>query len=87
MALDGLRRERPQVELPDLPIVDDRPAYAELEHLADRLPPTERAAVVLRYGYDLAYGDIAEALGSSELAARQATSSGIRRLRREEGVA
>jgi len=87
VALDGLRRERPQVELPDLPIVDDRPAYAELEHLADRLPPTERAAVVLRYGYDLAYGDIAEALGSSELAARQATSSGIRRLRREEGVA
>jgi RNA polymerase sigma factor (sigma-70 family) len=87
VALDGLRRERPQVELPDLPIVDDRPAYAELEHLADRLPPTERAAVVLRYGYDLAYGDIAEALGSSELAARQAASSGIRRLRREEGVA
>ena len=30
-----------------------RPAYAELEHLADELPPTERAAVVLRYGYDL----------------------------------
>ena len=56
-------------------------------HLAERLPPTERAAVVLRYGYDLAYADIAEALGSSELAARQAASSGIRRLRKEEGVA
>ena len=32
---------------------DSRPAYLELEHLADELPPAERAAVVLRYGYDL----------------------------------
>jgi RNA polymerase sigma factor (sigma-70 family) len=87
VALDGLRREKPRAELPELSTADDRPAYAELEHLADRLPPTERAAVVLRYGYDLAYADIAEALGSSELAARQAASSGIRRLRRLEGVA
>jgi RNA polymerase sigma factor (sigma-70 family) len=87
VALDGLRREKPPAELPEVATVDDRPAYAELEHLADRLPPTERAAVVLRYGYDLAYADIAEALGSSELAARQAASSGIRRLRKEEGVA
>jgi RNA polymerase sigma factor (sigma-70 family) len=63
---------------------DSRPAYAELEHLAERLPPKERAAVVLRYGYDLDYADIATALGSSEDAARQAASSGIRRLRREE---
>jgi DNA-directed RNA polymerase specialized sigma24 family protein len=61
-----------------------RPAYAEIEHLADGLPPTERAAVVLRYGYDLSYEDIGAALGSSADAARQATSSGIRRLRRKE---
>ena len=61
---------------------DGRPAYAELEHLAGDLPPTERAAVVLRYGYDLPYADIAEALGSTEDAARQAASSGVRRLRR-----
>ena len=60
-----------------------RPAYLELEHLTDGLPPTERAAVVLRYGYDLPYGEIAEALGSSEEAARAAASSGVRRLRRE----
>jgi RNA polymerase sigma factor (sigma-70 family) len=59
-----------------------RPAYAELEHLAGELPRTERAAVVLRYGYDLAYADIAAALGSTEDAARQAASSGVRRLRR-----
>ena len=53
----------------------------ELEHLTDDLPPTERAAVVLRYGYDLPYTQIADALGSSEEAARAAASSGVRRLR------
>jgi DNA-directed RNA polymerase specialized sigma24 family protein len=55
---------------------------AELEHLADELPEKERAAVVLRYGYDLPYDQIADALDSSEDAARQAASSGVRRLRR-----
>lgn len=58
------------------------PAYAEIEHLTAELPPTERAAVVLRYAYDLPYAAIARALGSSEDAARQAASSGVRRLRR-----
>jgi len=58
-------------------------AYAALADLTDRLPPTERAAVVLRYGYDLPYDQIGRALGSSEEAARQAASSGVRRLRRE----
>jgi RNA polymerase sigma factor (sigma-70 family) len=62
---------------------DAGPAYAELARFADALPHTERAAVVLRYGYDLAYADIAAALGSTEEAARQATSSGVRRLRRK----
>jgi RNA polymerase sigma factor (sigma-70 family) len=59
-----------------------RDAFRELEHLTGDLPPTERAAVVLRYGYDLPYAQIAEALGSSEEAARAAASSGVRRLRR-----
>ena len=57
-------------------------SLAELEHLADELPEKERAAVVLRYGYDLPYDQIADALDSSEDAARQAASSGVRRLRR-----
>ena len=46
-----------------MPVTDERPAYAELEHLAGELPPKERAAVVLRYGYDLSYDDIGAALG------------------------
>ena len=60
-----------------------RPAYAELEHLAARLPATERAAVVLRYGYDLDYDQIGAVLGSNAVAARQAASAGVRRLRKE----
>ena len=58
------------------------PAFEELEPLTETLPPKERAAVVLRYGYDLSYTAIADALGSSEDAARAAASSGVRRLRR-----
>ncbi len=84
LATDTGRRARPMShELPDLPIEDGRPAYAQIEHLADSLPPTERAAVVLRYAYDLAYDDIAVALDSTPEAARQAASSGVRRLRIE----
>ena len=88
LVIDSGRRARPvAAELPELPVEDGRPAYAQLEHLADGLPPTERAAVVLRYGYDLAYDDIATALGSTPEAARQAASSGIRRLRASGGIA
>ncbi|MGH3031920.1 MAG: RNA polymerase sigma factor [Gaiellaceae bacterium] len=82
VALDERRRKRPVGEPVEIPVGDSRPAYAELEHLAGELPPTERAAVVLRYGYDLSYDDIGAALGSSPEAARQAASSGVRRLRR-----
>ncbi len=71
-------------EVPDLEFVDDRPGYAELRDLTAELPPTERAAVVLRYGYDLDYQRIGAVLGSSAEAARQAASSGVRRLRRKE---
>jgi len=76
-----------KVALGEEPLSEDsRPAYLELEHLARKLPPTERAAVVLRYGYDLPYAEIGAALGSSTDAARQAASSGIRRLRGKEGI-
>jgi RNA polymerase sigma factor (sigma-70 family) len=83
VAVDEGRRRRPEpVIAGELPIDGERPAYAQLEHLAEQLPQKERAAVVLRYGYDLSYDQIAEALNSSEDAARQAASSGVRRLRR-----
>ena len=60
----------------------ERARVEELEPLTGGLPPKERAAVVLRYGYDLPYAEIGAALGSSEEAARAAASSGVRRLRR-----
>ena len=37
-----------------------RDAFRELEHLTGDLPPKERAAVVLRYGYDLPYAEIGD---------------------------
>ena len=82
VALDTLRRTRPTDELVEAQSTDHRPAYAELADLTDGLAPKERAAVVLRYGYDLSYEQIASALGSSPDAARQATSTGVRRIRR-----
>lgn len=84
VAVDALRRARPADggEPAEQAVEDRRPAYRELAGLTDGLPPKERAAVVLRYGYDLSYEQIAAALGSSEDAARQAASTGVRRLRR-----
>jgi RNA polymerase sigma factor (sigma-70 family) len=82
VAVDTLRRTRPESELVESGGEDRRPAYEDLAPLTDGLPPKERAAVVLRYGYDLSYDQIAVALDSSEDAARQAASTGVRRLRR-----
>ena len=73
---------RPTAELVETADDDERPAYAELAELTDGLGPKERAAVVLRYGYDLSYDQIALVLESSPEAARQATSTGVRRIRR-----
>jgi RNA polymerase sigma factor (sigma-70 family) len=81
VAIDTVRRARPAGELPEQASDDERPAYADLGELTDGLPRKERAAVVLRYGYDLTYDQIAAVLDSSPAAARQATSSGVRRLR------
>ena len=89
IVLDEARRKRPRTtgdvdELPELPTEDGRlAAFEELAPLTDGLPPKERAAVVLRYGYDLDFDDIGAALGSTESAARQAASAGVRRLRKE----
>ncbi len=84
VAVDAHRRERPTAELEEPVELPRRPAYAQLEHLMGDLPPTERAAVVLRYAYDLPYAAIGAALGSTEEAARQAASAGVRRIRRRE---
>jgi RNA polymerase sigma factor (sigma-70 family) len=85
VALDALRRRRlTSTDVPDLESVDEPLPYDEIRRLTANLPQKERAAVFLRYGYDLTYEDIGTALGSSPEAARQAASSGVRRLRRKE---
>jgi RNA polymerase sigma factor (sigma-70 family) len=84
VAVDVHRRTLPVAEAPEVPHEDGRPAYEELGELTEGLPPKEKAAVVLRYGYDLTYDEIATALGSSAEAARQAASAGVRRLRAKE---
>jgi RNA polymerase sigma factor (sigma-70 family) len=85
IAIDDVRRRRPHEELAEDALwhEDARPAFEELAPLTDRLPAKERAAVVLRYGYGLGYDEIGEALGTSDGAARQAASAGVRRLRKE----
>jgi RNA polymerase sigma factor (sigma-70 family) len=84
IAIDDVRRRKPQSELPeDIWHEDARPAFEELAPLTDGLPAKERAAVVLRYGYGLGYDEIGGALGSTEAAARQAASAGVRRIRKE----
>jgi RNA polymerase sigma factor (sigma-70 family) len=84
IAIDDVRRRKPTEQLPDeIWHEDARPAFEELAPFTDGLPPKERAAVVLRYGYGLGYEEIGGALGSTEQAARQAASAGVRRLRKE----
>jgi RNA polymerase sigma factor (sigma-70 family) len=86
VAIDALRRSRPSSEPVEQVSEDEAPAYEQLAPLTDGLPPKERAAVVLRYGYDLSYDQIAAALGSSADAARQAASTGVRRLRNRRNL-
>ena len=47
------------------------------------LPAKQRAAVIHRFVFDLAYRDVGERMGTSEEAARQNVSAGLRRLRME----
>jgi RNA polymerase sigma factor (sigma-70 family) len=85
VAVDALRRTRlTSADVPDLESVDEPLPFEELRRLTAELPQKERAAVFLRYGYDLSYEQIGSALGQSPEAARQAASSGVRRLRRKE---
>ena len=85
VAIDVIRRSGREL-LTDVPPErahhDSLAVHEQLAGLTDGLPPKERAAVVLRYGFDLTYEEIASALDSSPDAARQAASAGVRRLRR-----
>ena len=86
-AIDAIRsrkrRPLPVEELPETPVLDGSPSEEpELWAAARELPARQREALLYRFAADLPYSDVAEALGTSEDAARQRVSEGVRRLRK-----
>lgn len=87
-ATDAIRRSvrRPTRELdgvdPAAP-PDAEPADDGIWRSVRTLPVKQREAVVHRFVLDLAYAEIGARMGTSEEAARQNVSAGLRRLRRE----
>ena len=83
-AMDHHRRARRTVamaEVPEAASPEPPDAQPEVWEAVAELPPTQRAAVVQRYVLDLSYAEVAEALGSSEEAARAAAYEGRKKLK------
>ena len=82
------RREHATDDLPDLP-VEDRPDAVErmtlLELLAS-LTPRRRAAVVLRFYFDLSVDETAETLGCSAGTVKSLTARGLEAMRARVGT-
>lgn len=84
--IDELRRARPELrgaEASDLPApeMSDPGELRDAVELAfEQLTPRERAAVVLKEGFDLGHAEIAEVLSTSEGAVKVALHRGRRRL-------
>jgi RNA polymerase sigma factor (sigma-70 family) len=77
-------RPEPRGELPEQAIHDRVDHGApEVWAAVGGLPPKQRAAVALRFAADLAYREVAEALGTSEEAARRNVHEGLKRLRQK----
>jgi RNA polymerase sigma factor (sigma-70 family) len=85
-AIDSIRARKrravPVQEVPEVIVEDGRPENPELWEEARKLPAAQREALLYRFAADLPYSDVAEALGTSEDAARQRVSEGVRRLRK-----
>lgn len=79
-------RPLPVETLPEEPDRREPDGDPELWRAVRQLPPMQRAAVVHRYVLDLPYGEIAEALGISEEAARSNAYEGRRKLRAAVGT-
>lgn len=87
-ATDVIRRmaRRPTRDLDGLDPVapsESEPVDDGLWRRVRALPAKQRAAVTHRFVLDLAYAEIGARMGTSEEAARQNVSAGLRRLRRE----
>jgi RNA polymerase sigma factor (sigma-70 family) len=68
----------PEVATYDAPLRD-----ADTWSRVHRLPPKQRAAVLLRYAGDLTHAEVAVALDCSEEAARRSAHEGLKKLREE----
>lgn len=87
-ATDAVRRvmRRPTRDLDGIdPVASPAPEPVDdgLWRTVRSLPAKQRAAIVHRFQLDLAYAEIGIRMGTSEEAARQNVSAGLRRLRRE----
>jgi RNA polymerase sigma factor (sigma-70 family) len=85
-AIDAIRarkrRALPVEEVPEIAGRDGQPDGGDVGQAARELPVSQREALLYRFAADLPYSDVAVALGTSEDAARQRVSEGIRRLRK-----
>lgn len=87
-ATDAIRRtaRHPTRDLDGVdPVAQPRPEPPDdgIWRSVRALPTKQRDAVVHRFVLDLAYAEIGARMGTSEEAARQNVSAGLRRLRRE----
>ena len=73
----------PVQDVPEVPSYDDPPRDDETWARVHRLPPKQRAAVLLRYAGDLSHAEVATALSCSEEAARRSAHEGLKKLREE----
>jgi RNA polymerase sigma factor (sigma-70 family) len=85
-AIDSIRSRKrravPVADVPEVAVRDGLPEDHQVWAAARDLPATQRAALLYRFAADLPYSDVAEALGTSEEAARQRVSEGIKQLRK-----
>ena len=81
------RAERPNDDVPDRPSdPDDATARIWLWHELQKLPPRQRAALVLRYYEDLTEPQTAEILGCSVGTVKSQVSDALKKLRTRLGA-
>lgn len=79
------RRPEPVAALPEAPGRPEDDGDPGVWRRVRDLPPRQREAVVLRFVGDLPYRDVARAMGTTDVAARQNVRLALRRLREEMG--
>lgn len=79
------RRPEPVAALPEAPGRPEDDGDPGVWRRVRDLPPRQREALVLRFVGDLPYRDVARAMGTTDVAARQNVRLALRRLREEMG--